>query len=104
MPNKLKSRTSSNRRPQAQCEPAPKKRTVGSKAQLRATALLAIDMRFIPASDFESLEGDSKPVDVAVDLMESLRTQAIDDRESAAFLSSLEDSTASQGTISKCCV
>ena len=69
MPNKLKSRTSSNRRPQALCEPAPKKRTVGSKAQLRATALLAIDMRFIPASDFESLEGDSKPVDVAVDLM-----------------------------------
>ena len=83
MPNKLKSRTSSNRRSQALCETSPKKLTVGSKAQLRATALLAIDMRFIPASDFESLDGDSNPIDLAVDLMESLRTQAIHDRAAA---------------------
>ncbi|MBC7964519.1 MAG: sigma-70 family RNA polymerase sigma factor [Fuerstia sp.] len=82
MVNKLKSRTSSNRRPQALCEPAPKKLTAGSKAQLRAAALLGMELRFIPASDFESLEGDTAPIDAAVDLMESLRTQAVDDRTS----------------------
>ncbi len=81
MPNKLKSRTASNRRPQALCEPAPKKSTAGSKAQLRATALLAIEMRFIPASDFESLEGDTTPIDMAIDLMESLRKQSIENRQ-----------------------
>ncbi len=81
MSNKLKSRTSSNRRPQALCEPAPKKLTAGSKAQLRATSLLAIEMRFIPASDFESLEGDTTPIEMAIDLMESLRKQSIENRQ-----------------------
>ena len=86
MPNKLKSQSSSNRRPQALREPAPKKLTVGSKAQLRATALLALELRFIPASEFERLEGDSTPVQAVVELMESLRTQAIKDRESLPTL------------------
>ena len=82
MPNKLKSRTSPNRVARALPEPAPKKLTVGSKAQLRANALLAIEMRFIPASDFESLEGNTTPIDMAVDLMESLRKQTVEDCES----------------------
>ncbi len=86
MPNKLKSQSSSNRRPQALRESAPKKLTVGSKAQLRATALLALELRFIPASEFERLEGDSTPVQAVVELMESLRTQAIKDRESLPTL------------------
>ncbi len=82
MPNKLKSRPSPNRLPRALPEPAPKKLTVGSKAQLRANALLAIEMRFIPASDFESLERNTTPIDMAVDLMESLRKQTVEDRQS----------------------
>ena len=83
MPNKLKSRTSPNRVPRALPEPAPKKLTVGSKAQLRANALLAIEMRFIPAGDFESLEGNTTPIDMAVDLMESLRKQTTEDRQAS---------------------
>lgn len=90
MPNRLKSRPSSNRRPQTLREPAPKKLTAGSKSQLRAAELLAIEMRFIPASDFESLEGDSAPVDAAVALIESLRTQTIEDRESLAATAGLD--------------
>ena len=82
MPTKLKSRPSPNRVPRALPEPAPKKLTVGSKAQLRANALLAIEMRFIPASDFESLERNTTPIDMAVDLMESLRKQTVEDRQS----------------------
>lgn len=90
MPNKLKSRSSSSRRPQTLRELVPKKLTAPSKSQLRAASLLAIEMRFIPASDFESLEGDSAPVDAAVALIESLRTQAIEDRECLAATVSLD--------------
>lgn len=90
MSNNLKSRPSSNRRPLALCETAPKKLTVGSKAQLRAAALLAIEIRFIPASDFESLEGDSNPIDAAIALIESLRTQTIDERKSLAATAGLD--------------
>jgi RNA polymerase sigma factor (sigma-70 family) len=90
MPNKLKSRPSSNRLPRVLPEPAPKKLTVGSKAQLRANALLAIEMRFIPASDFETLEGDTTPIDVAVTLIESLRAQTTEDRHSAAVAAGLD--------------
>lgn len=89
MPNKLKSSSSSNYRPRALRETVPKKLTVGSKAQLRAAALLAIEIRFIPASDFESLEGDLTPIDAAVELMESLRRKTIEERESVAVAASL---------------
>ena len=86
MSNKLKSNATSSRRAKVLREPAPKTLTVGSKAQLRATALLALELRFIPASEFERLEGDSTPVQAVVELMESLRTQAIKDRESLPTL------------------
>ena len=86
MSNKLKSNATSSRRAKVLREPAPKTLTVGSKAQLRATALLALELRFIPASEFERLEGDSTPVEAVVELMESLRTQAIKDRESLPTL------------------
>lgn len=86
MSNKLKSNATSSRRAKVLREPALKTLTVGSKAQLRATALLALELRFIPASEFERLEGDSTPVEAVVELMESLRTQAIKDRESLPTL------------------
>ena len=86
MSNKLKSNATSSRRAKVLREPAPKTLTVGSKAQLRATALLALELRFIPASEFERLEGDSTPVEAVVELMESLRTQAIKDRASLPTL------------------
>ena len=84
MSNKLKSRISSNRAAPASREVSPKKITVGSKTQLRANALLSLEVRYIAASDFESLDGDSTPVDAAVELMDSLRKQALEVRENAA--------------------
>ena len=84
MPNKLKSRSSPNGAPRT--FPAPKKLTVGSKAQTRANALLNIEIRFIPGRDFESLEGDSTPIDAAIDLLDALRRQAVADRESVPIV------------------
>jgi RNA polymerase primary sigma factor len=90
MPNKLKSRNSSSHRRQTSCEPAPKKLTAGTKAQLRATALLGIDLRYIPANDFESLDGDSTPIDRAVELIETLRVQVNTDCESSSLTASTD--------------
>lgn len=51
---------------------APKKMTTGSKSQLRANELLSKPLRFIPAAEFERLEGDDGPEAVALELIESL--------------------------------
>lgn len=90
MPNKLKSHTSPNRVARVSREPSPKKLTVGSNAQLRAKALLAVEMRFIPANDFASLDGDSAPIDAAVEFLDSVRAQAIGERESVPTTAGLD--------------
>ena len=84
MPNKIKSRSVSNRLPSAPRAGKPKKLTLGSNAQARAAALLSRDIRFIPGRDFESLTGDSTVIDAAIQFIETAQRQAIADRKALA--------------------
>ena len=77
MPNKLKSRNSSGPRRRAFSEPAPRKLTDGSAAQLRAAALLTKELRFIPAAEFERAERGNKSATAAIELLASLRNQEL---------------------------
>ena len=76
MPNKLKSRLSSSRRPRALPVSRPTKITSASKPQLRAAELLAKEIRFVSSSEFADLDGDSTPIVDAVELLKSFQTAA----------------------------
>lgn len=82
MPNKLKSRNSSDLRRKSLCEPTPRKLTNGSKTQLRAAALLARELRFIPADEFEHAERGNKSMTAATELLEALRRQELAEHNS----------------------
>lgn len=84
MPNKLKSRNSSGPRRKSICEPAPRKLTDGSAAQLRAAALLARELRFIPASEFEHAERGNRSINAVIELLDSLRSQETAEQDSIA--------------------
>ncbi len=82
MANKLKSRNSSGPRRRSFSESAPRKLTDGSSAHLRAAALLARELRFIPAAEFERAERGDKSLNAATELLASLRSQEIAEHES----------------------
>ena len=79
MSNKLKSRNSSDLRRKSLREPTPRKLTDGSNAQLRAAALLAKELRFIPADEFEHKDRGNKSISHVTDLLESLSSREIAD-------------------------
>ncbi len=77
MPNKLKSRNSSDLLRKSLREPTARKLTDGSDAQRRAAAVLAKELRFIPADEFEHADRGSKVMIAATELIEALRRQEI---------------------------
>jgi RNA polymerase primary sigma factor len=63
-------------------EPTRRTLTAGSKAQLRAAALLAKELRFISANEFEHPERGNKSITAATELLNSLRCREISEHDS----------------------
>ena len=82
MPNKLKSRNSSDLRRSSLREPTARKLTDGSNAQRRAAALLEKELRFIPAAEFEHQDRGNKSITAVIELLEELQRQEAADRAS----------------------